>query len=285
MATPDDPSRASSAASRRRVARWLSGLGDPYRTLMTGRPFPTPSLCPEMHASAMNSLSTLAAGGGGDLLVGILIGCCLGILIGPGFRAWQTHREWVDASREAQLVDHLLSGLEADADPEADVWTALRDGAAHRPNGHQTQRAWRTSLKRVFVGRAFASHRLEHHPPPQGAGPPGLRVRRAVVDGVRDRGDDARPVTAGAGALAFVLPIAIAIAIADRDRRHLLPADRPRLSERRRWLYIVGTTTWGRSGAGRRRRLDVRLRDDGGRLDRGRFLAITSAFPARTSTR
>jgi hypothetical protein len=95
----------------------------------------------------MNPLSILAVGGGGDLLVGILIGCCLGILIGPGFRAWQTHREWVDASREAQLVDHLLSGLEADADPDADrtVRTAFETERQPDTNGHPTQRAWRTS--------------------------------------------------------------------------------------------------------------------------------------------
>lgn len=97
----------------------------------------------------MNWLSILAAGGGGDLLVGILIGCCLGIVIGPGFRAWQTHREWVDASREAQLVDHLLSGLEADADPEAISRTADTEGHPESnghpdTNGHQTQQAWRT---------------------------------------------------------------------------------------------------------------------------------------------
>jgi hypothetical protein len=89
----------------------------------------------------MNWLGMLAAGGGGDLLVGILIGCCLGILIGPGFRAWQTHREWVDASGEAQLVDHLLSGLEADADPEAGFQMERHADT----NGHQTQQAWRTS--------------------------------------------------------------------------------------------------------------------------------------------
>lgn len=92
----------------------------------------------------MNGLS-MAAGGGGDLLVGLLIGCCLGILVGPGFRAWQAHREWVDASREAQLVDHLLSGLEADRDPEAIVRTAFEVGRQPDTIGHQTQRAWRTS--------------------------------------------------------------------------------------------------------------------------------------------
>lgn len=93
----------------------------------------------------MHWLSTLAAGGGGDLLVGILIGCCLGILIGPGFRAWQTHREWVEASREVRLVDHLLSGLEADMDPEAIVRTAFETERPTDTNGHRTQRAWRTS--------------------------------------------------------------------------------------------------------------------------------------------
>lgn len=93
----------------------------------------------------MNWLSILTAGGGGDLLVGILIGCCLGILIGPGYRAWQTHREWVDASREAQLVDHLLSDLEADAEPEAIVRTVFDTEGPSGTNGHQTQQAWRTS--------------------------------------------------------------------------------------------------------------------------------------------
>ena len=93
----------------------------------------------------MNWPSILAAGGGGDLLVGLAIGCCLGILIGPGFRAWQTHGEWVDASRETQLVDHLLSGLEADEDSEAIVRTAFETERPPDTNGHQTQRAWRTS--------------------------------------------------------------------------------------------------------------------------------------------
>ncbi|MGH2640772.1 MAG: hypothetical protein ACRDGO_03635 [Actinomycetota bacterium] len=91
----------------------------------------------------MHSLSILAAGGGGDLLVGILIGGCLGVLIGPAFRAWQIHREWVDASREAQLVDHLLTGLEADTDPDAIVGSSFEMDAD--TNGHRTQRTWRTS--------------------------------------------------------------------------------------------------------------------------------------------
>jgi len=93
----------------------------------------------------MHSLSMLAAGGSGDLLVGILIGGCLGVLIGPAFRAWQMRREWVDASREAQLVDHLLTGLEADADPESIVPTGVEAGRHADINGHQTRQTWRTS--------------------------------------------------------------------------------------------------------------------------------------------
>jgi hypothetical protein len=85
----------------------------------------------------MNWLSILAAGGGGDLLVGILIGCCLGILIGPGFRAWQTHREWADASHEAGLADQLLDRIEHDVDLEE--WMASTD--ADESIG---ERAWRT---------------------------------------------------------------------------------------------------------------------------------------------
>ena len=92
----------------------------------------------------MNSLAMLAAGGGEDLLVGMLIGCCLGILIGPGFRAWQTHKEWVTASEEAQLTDRLLTRLEADAS-EAIVQAGVEGERSADTNGHHTRRTWRTS--------------------------------------------------------------------------------------------------------------------------------------------
>ena len=63
-------------------------------------------------------LSLIAAGGNGsgDLVVGLLVGCCIGILVGPAFRSWQTHREWAEASREARLADRLLERMEIDAD-------------------------------------------------------------------------------------------------------------------------------------------------------------------------
>jgi hypothetical protein len=84
----------------------------------------------------MHWLSMLAAGGGGDLLVGILIGCCLGILVGPGFRAWQARREWIEASHEAGLTDQLLDRIERDAGP--DVWRALSE------LDDATEPTWRT---------------------------------------------------------------------------------------------------------------------------------------------
>jgi hypothetical protein len=85
----------------------------------------------------MNTYTMLAAGGSGDLLVGLLIGCCLGILVGPAFRAWQIHREWMAASREAGLADQLLDRMEHGADLED--WTAFTD--ADEPIGEP---AWRT---------------------------------------------------------------------------------------------------------------------------------------------
>ncbi len=66
----------------------------------------------------MHSLSIVAASGGGDLLVGLLIGCCIGILVGPAFRAGQIHREWTDASREADLADRLLEQMDLDLEEE-----------------------------------------------------------------------------------------------------------------------------------------------------------------------
>jgi hypothetical protein len=64
-------------------------------------------------------LSTIIAAGGngsGDLVVGLLVGCCIGILVGPAFRSWQIYREWVEASREVRLADRLLERMEIDAD-------------------------------------------------------------------------------------------------------------------------------------------------------------------------
>ena len=72
----------------------------------------------------MNALSMVAAAGSGDLVVGLLIGCCIGILVGPAFRAWQIHREWVDASREAALADRLLDQMALDLEDRSDLTDA-----------------------------------------------------------------------------------------------------------------------------------------------------------------
>jgi hypothetical protein len=78
----------------------------------------------------MALLSLVAANAGvGDLIVGILIGGCLGFLAAPSIRSWLTHREWEAASREARVAAQLLDRMEVDADrvegrPDADDGTA-----------------------------------------------------------------------------------------------------------------------------------------------------------------
>ena len=66
----------------------------------------------------MNLSLIIAAGdnGSGDFVVGLLVGCCIGILVCPAFRSWQIYKEWVVASREARLADRLIERMEIDAD-------------------------------------------------------------------------------------------------------------------------------------------------------------------------
>jgi hypothetical protein len=79
----------------------------------------------------MNLSLIIAAGanGSGDFVVGLLVGCCIGILVGPAFRSWQIYKEWVVASREARLADRLLERMEIDAD---------LNGHADPPRSHDT---------------------------------------------------------------------------------------------------------------------------------------------------
>jgi hypothetical protein len=79
----------------------------------------------------MNLSLIIAAGGNGsgDFVVGLLVGCCIGILVGPAFRSWQIYKEWVVASREARLADRLLERMEIDAD---------LNGHADPPRSHDT---------------------------------------------------------------------------------------------------------------------------------------------------
>jgi hypothetical protein len=80
----------------------------------------------------MNLSLIIAAGGNGsgDFVVGLLVGCCIGILVGPAFRSWQIYREWTDASREARLADRLLDTLDVEADlEEQDRFTSADEEA------------------------------------------------------------------------------------------------------------------------------------------------------------
>jgi hypothetical protein len=80
----------------------------------------------------MDPVSIVAAvtRGSGDFIVGILLGGCLGYLIGPALRSWQVYREWAEASREVRLADRLLERMEAEAElDEQTVFTDVDDEA------------------------------------------------------------------------------------------------------------------------------------------------------------
>jgi hypothetical protein len=49
-----------------------------------------------------------------DLLTGLALGVCVGMLVSPLLRAWLTWREWVDASHEADLMGDVLRRMDAD---------------------------------------------------------------------------------------------------------------------------------------------------------------------------
>jgi hypothetical protein len=78
----------------------------------------------------MGSVSIVAAAsnGSGDFIVGILIGGCLGYLVGPVLRSWQIYREWVDASREVRLADRLLDRMVETDLGEFDQHDGISDG-------------------------------------------------------------------------------------------------------------------------------------------------------------
>ncbi|HET9249488.1 MAG TPA: hypothetical protein VFP13_06060 [Actinomycetota bacterium] len=70
-----------------------------------------------------------------DLLVGLVLGLCIGLLVAPALRSWQSRREWLEASREAQLTERLLRNLEvhdAGTSPPDDD-EAARDGHRSEP--------------------------------------------------------------------------------------------------------------------------------------------------------
>jgi hypothetical protein len=60
------------------------------------------------------TLELASVTGSADLLVGLVLGLCIGLLVAPAFRSWQSRREWIEASREAHLTERLLRKLEVD---------------------------------------------------------------------------------------------------------------------------------------------------------------------------
>jgi hypothetical protein len=64
-----------------------------------------------------------------DLFVGLGFGLVLGLLIGPVVRSWLIWREWVSASREANLVADVLDRM------EVAPWPQLKPGA-EAPDGN-----------------------------------------------------------------------------------------------------------------------------------------------------
>lgn len=59
-----------------------------------------------------------------DLFVGLGFGLILGLLIGPVVRSWLIWREWVSASREANLVSDVLDRM------EVAPWPRVEPGAS-----------------------------------------------------------------------------------------------------------------------------------------------------------
>jgi hypothetical protein len=67
-----------------------------------------------MHIAAIQAAA--ANGGDADFMVGLIVGACLGFLIGPVLRSWLSYREWAEASRQERLVDQLVTRMENDVE-------------------------------------------------------------------------------------------------------------------------------------------------------------------------
>jgi hypothetical protein len=60
-------------------------------------------------------IAAAAGEGGGDLIVGLLVGLGIGLIVGPAVRSWLIIREWAETSRQARLADQILSRMRIDA--------------------------------------------------------------------------------------------------------------------------------------------------------------------------
>jgi hypothetical protein len=111
---------------------------DPYRTLTAGSTFlisPIRSVGQPGCVHITDLLAAAATDGSGDLLVGLLIGACIGFLAGPIVRSRLAYREWSEASRQARLTDELLSRMQEDPD---------RDAEPDRDDSSDHRRSWQT---------------------------------------------------------------------------------------------------------------------------------------------
>lgn len=78
----------------------------------------------------------VAAAFSSDLFIGLILGCFVGLLLGPLLRLWLSWREWVSASREADLLGDVLERMEADRwseleapeGPDVPLSSARREG-------------------------------------------------------------------------------------------------------------------------------------------------------------
>jgi hypothetical protein len=79
------------------------------------------------------NLAGIVGASDGQFVAGLLIGVFAGLLLGPIFRSWLAWREWVEASREADLTERLLAHLEQEAGPSNEASSGTqeqpRDGA------------------------------------------------------------------------------------------------------------------------------------------------------------
>lgn len=78
-------------------------------------------------------LIAAAETGSGNFVVGLVLGLCVGLLVGPALRSWLVFREWSEASREAKLADRLVTRIESDAE-EGGAPSIATDATPPLPN-------------------------------------------------------------------------------------------------------------------------------------------------------